>query len=54
VARETLALCTNSVRAAEMKDALAGVRERLGAPGASARAAAAVLATGNQTRRPYN
>jgi lipid-A-disaccharide synthase len=54
VARETLALCTNSARAAEMKDALAGVRERLGAPGASARAAAAVLAAGNQTRRPYN
>ena len=45
VARETVSLLTDQGRAAEMKAALADVRARLGAPGASARAAAAVLAT---------
>jgi len=45
VARETLALLTDSGRAGDMRQALAAVRARLGAPGASARAAAAVLGT---------
>ena len=45
VARETLALLTDEARAGEMRRALADVRARLGAPGASARAAAAVLTT---------
>jgi len=44
VARETVILLTDEPRAAGMRRALAGVRARLGAPGASARAAAAVLA----------
>ena len=43
VARETVTLLTDASRAAAMRQALAGVRARLGAPGASARAAAAVL-----------
>jgi len=46
VARETMALLTDPARAAEMRRGLADVRARLGAPGASARAAAAVLGTG--------
>jgi lipid-A-disaccharide synthase len=44
VARETVMLMTDTARAAAMRQALDGVRARLGAPGASARAAAAVLA----------
>lgn len=43
VARETMALLTHPARAVEMRRGLADVRARLGAPGASARAAAAVL-----------
>jgi lipid-A-disaccharide synthase len=46
VARETVALLRDTGRAEAMRQALAGVRTRLGAPGASARAAAAVLGTG--------
>jgi len=43
VAGETVMLLTDGARAAAMRQALEGVRARLGAPGASARAAAAVL-----------
>jgi lipid-A-disaccharide synthase len=43
VAGETLAILTDPERAARMKRQLATVRERLGEPGASRRAAAAVL-----------
>jgi lipid-A-disaccharide synthase len=43
VARETIDLLTNSERAANMKEQLAMVREKLGAPGASRRAAAAIM-----------
>jgi lipid-A-disaccharide synthase len=43
VARETIDLLTNRERAATMKEHLAVVREKLGGPGASARAAAAIL-----------
>jgi len=43
VAKETMALLTDAARVAEMRAGLADVRARLGAPGASARAAAAVL-----------
>jgi lipid-A-disaccharide synthase len=43
VARETLDLLTNAARVAEMKAQLAAVREKLGRPGASNRAAAAIL-----------
>ena len=45
VAREALTLLQNSQAAAEMQRALADVRSRLGAPGASARAAKAVWGT---------
>ena len=44
VARETVTLMTDASKAAAMRQALAGVRARLGAPGASPRAGAAVLA----------
>jgi lipid-A-disaccharide synthase len=43
VAEETMALLGDAARRAEIQDALRGVRERLGAPGASVRAAAAIL-----------
>jgi lipid-A-disaccharide synthase len=43
VARETIDLLTNAARAATMKEHLAVVREKLGGPGASARAAAAIV-----------
>lgn len=43
VAAETASLLTDAGRASRMRDDLAVVRERLGGPGASARAAAAVL-----------
>jgi lipid-A-disaccharide synthase len=46
VARETLALLAPGPRVDDMRAALADVRARLGAPGASARAAAAVLSMG--------
>ena len=49
VARETVMLMTDASRAAAMRQALDGVRARLGAPGASARAAAAVLAVANDS-----
>jgi lipid-A-disaccharide synthase len=42
-AREAMALLTDASRAGDMRAALEDVRRRLGAPGASARAAAAVL-----------
>jgi lipid-A-disaccharide synthase len=44
IAAEAVSLLTDSARTATMKKDLAEVRARLGAPGASARAAAAVLA----------
>jgi lipid-A-disaccharide synthase len=43
VARETVALLTDAPRATAMRESLKGVRERLGEPGASRRAAARVL-----------
>jgi lipid A disaccharide synthetase len=43
VAAETVDLLTNHERAAEMKEQLAIVREKLGGAGASARAAAAIV-----------
>jgi lipid-A-disaccharide synthase len=43
VAFEAVSLLTNQDRAARMRDGLARVRARLGAPGASARAAQAIL-----------
>jgi lipid-A-disaccharide synthase len=43
VADETVALLVDADRHARMREALRGVRERLGSPGASARAAAAIL-----------
>ena len=43
VAREALALLTDPARSAQMREGLAGVRRKLGTPGASRRAAAAVL-----------
>ncbi len=43
VAREAVSLLTDSVRAAQVRAGLARVRERLGGPGASRRAAAAIL-----------
>ena len=46
VAREAVSLLTDAARAGAMRQALASVRVRLGAPGASARAARAVLGTG--------
>jgi lipid-A-disaccharide synthase len=45
VAAEVLSLLQDGRRAGEVRAALATVRERLGAPGASARAAAAVKET---------
>jgi lipid-A-disaccharide synthase len=44
IAGEALSLLTDPARSAAMRRDLAEVRARLGAPGASARAAAAVLA----------
>jgi lipid-A-disaccharide synthase len=44
VAREAISLLTDRARADRMRHDLAEVRTRLGGPGASARAAAAVLA----------
>jgi len=49
VARETIALLTNHDRAARMRDGLARVRARLGAPGASGRAADAILRVARRT-----
>lgn len=43
LARETVALLTDPARSGEMRRSLASVRARLGAPGASGRAAAEVL-----------
>jgi lipid-A-disaccharide synthase len=45
VAREAIALLTNDVRRDEMRRGLARVREKLGGPGASRRAAEAILRT---------
>jgi lipid-A-disaccharide synthase len=47
VARETIDLLTNAERVAEMKEQLALVRAKLGGPGASRRAAEAILEVGN-------
>ena len=49
VVRETLSLLTNQDRAARMRDGLARVRARLGAPGASGRAADAILEVARRT-----
>jgi lipid-A-disaccharide synthase len=43
VAREAVSLLTNQDRAARMRDGLARVRASLGGPGASGRAAQAIL-----------
>jgi lipid-A-disaccharide synthase len=51
VARETVTLLTDPARAGEMRRSLASVRARLGAPGASGRAAAEVLAIATRKRR---
>jgi lipid-A-disaccharide synthase len=48
VADEVTALLTDQTRASEMRQSLASVRARLGAPGASSRAAAAVLSVATQ------
>ena len=48
IAAEALSLLTDTARSASMRKDLADVRARLGAPGASARAAAAVLAVARQ------
>jgi len=50
VAADALALLTNAAAAAEMRDALRDVRTRLGGPGASRRAADAVLAVARGAR----
>jgi lipid-A-disaccharide synthase len=51
VAQETIDLLTNAGRVVEMKEQLALVREKLGAPGASQRAAAAILEVANTKAR---
>ena len=50
VAREVLSLLTDPAKADEMRASLREVRERLGSPGASARAAEAVLAVARAAR----
>jgi lipid-A-disaccharide synthase len=50
VAAETISLLTDRGRADGMQDGLRGVRERLGAPGASTRAADAVIAVARAQR----
>jgi lipid-A-disaccharide synthase len=50
VARETIDLLTNHERTANMREHLALVRERLGAPGASRRAATAILELARRRR----
>jgi lipid-A-disaccharide synthase len=44
-ATEVLSLLNDTARAAQMRNALAGVRDQLGGPGASRRAAVAILQT---------
>jgi lipid-A-disaccharide synthase len=51
VAREAVSLLTDSVRAAQVRAGLARVRERLGGPGASRRAAAAILSVAGMADR---
>jgi lipid-A-disaccharide synthase len=43
VAKETIELLINAERVADMKEQLAIVREKLGGPGASTRAAASII-----------
>lgn len=50
VAEEAVSLLTDGPRAARVREALARVRQKLGAPGASRRAAVAVLAVARQPR----
>jgi lipid-A-disaccharide synthase len=45
VAREAVSMLTDAARAARVREQLAEVRRRLGAPGASRRAARAILDT---------
>jgi lipid-A-disaccharide synthase len=52
VAREAISLLTDSARASAMRRDLADVRARLGAPGASSRAAAAVHRVMSRTPQP--
>ena len=54
VAHETVDLLTNAERVMEMKEQLALVREKLGAPGASQRAAAAILEVGSTKTRKHH
>jgi lipid-A-disaccharide synthase len=48
VAREAVSILTDPVRAAHMRAELAGVRDMLGGPGASRRAASAVMRVAGQ------
>jgi lipid-A-disaccharide synthase len=50
VAREAVDLLTNQDRVAEMRERLAAVRERLGGPGASGRAADSILEVARRAR----
>ena len=50
VAREAISMLTDTARAAAIRSGLAEVRRRLGGPGASGRAAAAILRTAGAAR----
>jgi lipid-A-disaccharide synthase len=52
VAREVVSMLTDPERAARIRAALARVRTKLGGPGASRRAAEAILKVANSTRMP--
>ena len=52
VAREAISLLTDPQRAARIRQGLAGVRRKLGGPGASRRAAAAILKIAERTCGP--
>lgn len=54
VAGEALTLLNDHARAGQMRRDLAEVRQKLGAPGASERAAAAVLQVATESQRPRN
>jgi lipid-A-disaccharide synthase len=52
VARETISMLTDTARAAHIRADLSRVRERLGGPGASRRAARAILDVVREKRMP--